>query len=336
MAPFVKLAKTITDQRSGIEAAIQDRLSTPGRDQRAGCGADHHDFPGQTLMWPFSTSNPETLLGPPRSQRGGALGQDDVAVRGDVMEVNPEVAADLEAELAEALDPFAATHCREADVDPHGVGCEHLDRAVYIAGLESARRNLITASDASEAFVVSTHGIQPCGVKVLERLGALDEILVRHAKEAGAQVRTATMVTALVIERGRVVGVTTTAGELRAVLVVGADGTRSAIREAVYAAGVRAWPELHAGIAGARREGPLHTMANMRGFFRESANSGRRRYTRPDSRCRPSQTPCTTAAASGGRFCEKHESSCAARSAHRRAAGQTASRAAEAPRSMGL
>lgn len=64
------------------------------------------------------------------------------------------------------------------------------------------------------------------GAPVLSvRRTALDEILVRHAEEAGAEVRTATTVTALVFEHGRVAGVTTTAGELRAPLVVGADGT---------------------------------------------------------------------------------------------------------------
>jgi 2-polyprenyl-6-methoxyphenol hydroxylase-like FAD-dependent oxidoreductase len=45
-------------------------------------------------------------------------------------------------------------------------------------------------------------------------------------------------------------------------------------REAVYEAGVRGWPELHGAVAGARREGPIHTMANMRGFFRTSAGPG--------------------------------------------------------------
>jgi 2-polyprenyl-6-methoxyphenol hydroxylase-like FAD-dependent oxidoreductase len=45
-------------------------------------------------------------------------------------------------------------------------------------------------------------------------------------------------------------------------------------REAVYEAGVRGWPELHAGVAGARREGPVYTMANMHGFFRKSAGPG--------------------------------------------------------------
>ena len=45
-------------------------------------------------------------------------------------------------------------------------------------------------------------------------------------------------------------------------------------REAVFEAGVRAWPELHAGVEGARREGSVNTMANMHGFFRQSAGPG--------------------------------------------------------------
>jgi 2-polyprenyl-6-methoxyphenol hydroxylase-like FAD-dependent oxidoreductase len=171
----------------------------------------------------------------------------------------------------------------------------------------------------------------------------LDEILVNGAAEAGAEVRTQTAVMDLVVENGRVVGVRSSNGELRAPLVVGADGTRSAVaklvgaeechatpngrlfmwayyeadptngemwigkledhaylvtptdnglclvaacpsidrrdevradREAVYGAGVRAWPELHAGVEGARREGPVYTMANMNGFFRRSAGPG--------------------------------------------------------------
>lgn len=232
----------------------------------------------------------------------------------------------------------------------------------------------------------STHGIQPTGIQVLERIGvldsllklappilrlrmmfddipvpaadvvaitgapglsvrriALDEILVNAAANAGAEVRTQTAITGLVMDGDRVAGVTTLSGELRAPLVVGADGTRSAVakmagakeyhstpngrvfmwtyyeadptdgemwigkigdhtylgmptnggltlvgvcpsierrdeirgdREAVYEAGLRAWPELHAGVDGARRDGPVRTMANMYGFFRPSAGPG--------------------------------------------------------------
>jgi menaquinone-9 beta-reductase len=186
--------------------------------------------------------------------------------------------------------------------------------------------------------------IAVAGAPVLSvRRVTLDEILVNAAAEAGAEVRTQTAVTGLLVDDGRVCGVTTAAGQLRAPLVVGADGTRSAVakmvgakeyhptpngrvfmwgyyeadptngemwigkigdhaylvtptdaglclvaacpsidrrdevranREAVFEAGVRAWPELYDGVAGARREGPIHTMANMRGFFRASAGPG--------------------------------------------------------------
>lgn len=171
----------------------------------------------------------------------------------------------------------------------------------------------------------------------------LDEILVNAAAAAGADVRTQTTVTGLMTENGRVAGITTTSGKLRASLVVGADGTRSTVakmvgaqkysptpngrvfmwayyeadptdgemwigkvgdhtylgmptdggltligvcpsierrdevradREAVYEAGLRAWPELHAGVDGARRVGPVRTMANLPGFFRPSAGPG--------------------------------------------------------------
>ncbi len=171
----------------------------------------------------------------------------------------------------------------------------------------------------------------------------LDEILVNAAAGAGADVRTQTAVTGLVMDSSRVAGVTTTSGELRAPLVVGADGTRSTVaklvgaqeysptpngrvfmwayyeadptrgemwigkvgdhtylgmptdggltligvcpsierrdevradREAVYEAGLRAWPELHARLDGAHRDGPVRTMANMRGFFRPAAGPG--------------------------------------------------------------
>jgi 2-polyprenyl-6-methoxyphenol hydroxylase-like FAD-dependent oxidoreductase len=252
-----------------------------------------------------------------------------------------------------------------------------------------ARRGLrvcVVDKDRFPSDTLSTHGIQPTGVKVLERIGALDpllevsppmvrgrmvfddvevamgdivtltgapvlsarrgvldQILADTAQAAGAEVRTQTAVTGLIEEGDRVTGVITDAGELRAPLVVGADGTRSAVarmvgaaeyhttangrvfmwayyeadptggemwigkiddhaylatptdgglslvaacpsidrrsevradREAVYEAGLRGWPALHEGVAGARREGPVHTMANMHGFFRESAGPG--------------------------------------------------------------
>jgi menaquinone-9 beta-reductase len=192
------------------------------------------------------------------------------------------------------------------------------------------------------AVIDDVVGITGAPVLSVRRI-TLDEILVNAAAEAGADVRTQTAVTGLVTDRGRVAGVTTAGGELRAPLVVGADGTRSAVaemvgakeyyttsngrvfmwayyeadptngemwigkiddyaylatptdnglslvaacpsidrrdevradREAVYEAGLRGWPELHAGVAGVSRQGPIYTMANMRGFFRRSAGPG--------------------------------------------------------------
>jgi 2-polyprenyl-6-methoxyphenol hydroxylase-like FAD-dependent oxidoreductase len=203
------------------------------------------------------------------------------------------------------------------------------------------RRGRMVFDDAV-AVVEDIVAISGAPVLSVRRI-TLDEMLVKAAAEAGVQVRTGTMVTGLVMDRGRVTGVSTAAGQLRAPLVVGADGTRSAVarmvgakeycptpngrvfmwayyeadptngeiwlgkigdhaylvtpadygltlvaacpsidrrnqvradRVAVYEAGVRGWPELHAGVAGARREGPVHTMANMHGFFRQSAGPG--------------------------------------------------------------
>jgi 2-polyprenyl-6-methoxyphenol hydroxylase-like FAD-dependent oxidoreductase len=270
------------------------------------------------------------------------------------------------------------------DVIVVGARCAGAPLATMLA--RSGLRVCLLDKDRFPSDTLSTHGIQPTGVQVLERIGVLetllglappivrlrgffddavmvlddvpaiagapaisvrrihlDEILVNAAAEAGAEVRTQTAVSDLVFDNGRVAGVTTAAGELRAPLVVGADGTRSTVaklvgakayhqtangrvfiwayyeadptdgemwigklddyaylvmptdsgltlvaacpsierrdevrsdREAVYEAGLRGWPQLHAGLAGARREGRLYTMANLHGFFRASAGPG--------------------------------------------------------------
>jgi 2-polyprenyl-6-methoxyphenol hydroxylase-like FAD-dependent oxidoreductase len=64
----------------------------------------------------------------------------------------------------------------------------------------------------------------------------LDAILLEAAAAAGAEVRTQTAVTGLVEDGGRVAGVKTRFGELRAPLVVGADGTGSTVARLVNAA----------------------------------------------------------------------------------------------------
>lgn len=125
---------------------------------------------------------------------------------------------------------------------------------------------------------LSTHGVQPCGVKILDDLGVLeplsktaaliesatlafddvkvelsgaselmgapmlnarritmDTVLLDAAAAAGAEVRTQTAVTGLLEDGDRVVGVETRTGELRARLVVGADGARSTVARLVNA-----------------------------------------------------------------------------------------------------
>lgn len=196
--------------------------------------------------------------------------------------------------------------------------------------------------DTDVALIDDVVGVTGAPVLSVRRI-VLDEILVEAAAEAGAQVRIGTAVTGLVTDRGRVAGVATAEGELRAPLVVGADGTRSTIarlvgaqeyhqttngrvfmwayyaadptkgemwigkigdhaylamptdsgltlvaacpsidrrdevradRTAVYEAGIRGWPEMHDRLSGAPREGAIHTMARMEGFFRPSAGPG--------------------------------------------------------------
>jgi menaquinone-9 beta-reductase len=162
------------------------------------------------------------------------------------------------------------------DVIVVGARCAGAPLATMLA--RSGLRVCLLDKDRFPSDTLSTHGIQPTGVQVLERIGVLetllglappivrlrgffddaemvfddviaiagapalsvrriklDEILVNAAAEAGAEVRTQTAVTDLVFDDGRVGGVTTTAGELRARLVVGADGTRSTVAKLVGA-----------------------------------------------------------------------------------------------------
>jgi flavin-dependent dehydrogenase len=63
----------------------------------------------------------------------------------------------------------------------------------------------------------------------------LDAILAENAAAAGAELRTGTTVTGVIRAGGRVSGVETTAGPLRAPLVVGADGARSTVARLVGA-----------------------------------------------------------------------------------------------------
>jgi menaquinone-9 beta-reductase len=271
------------------------------------------------------------------------------------------------------------------DVVVVGARCAGSPLATMLAN--KGLRVCVVDKDTFPSDTLSTHGIQPIGVQVFQKIGVfdeltkvappmthgifafeddrmevpdvteiagapllsvrrptLDEILAKAAAEAGADVRTGTNVTELINENGRVAGVKTADGELRASLVVGADGTRSSVakmvgakeyqqtpngrvfmwgywegvdptsggawigkiddyaylvtpcdaglvlvaacpsidrrdevrarRDEVYEEGLRGWPALLEGLAGGKRVGSLYTMANMHGFFRESAGPG--------------------------------------------------------------
>jgi menaquinone-9 beta-reductase len=240
-------------------------------------------------------------------------------------------------------DSFPSDTLSTHVIQPAGV--QVLERIGVLDALLKVAPPLVRARmvfDDDEAIIDDVIAITGAPGICVRRV-TLDEILVTAAADAGAQVRTQTAVTSLVMDRGRVAGVRHSGGELRAPLVVGADGTRSLVakmvgareyqrtpngrvfmwsyyeadptngemwiakigdhgylamptdnglslvaacpsidrrdevrvdREAVYEAGLLGWPKLHDGVAGTRREGPVHTMANMHGFFRTSAGPG--------------------------------------------------------------
>ena len=70
----------------------------------------------------------------------------------------------------------------------------------------------------------------------------LDHLLVEAAAAAGAEMHTATAVTGLLWDEGKVVGVETPCGALRASLVVGADGRSSTVARLVGASEYRVEP----------------------------------------------------------------------------------------------
>jgi 2-polyprenyl-6-methoxyphenol hydroxylase-like FAD-dependent oxidoreductase len=167
---------------------------------------------------------------------------------------------------------------RSYDVIIVGARCAGSPLAIMLA-----RRGLSVCLVDRASFpsdTPSTHGIQPPGVKILDRLGVmdrllevtrpiedgvvafdeirievrgvarilgapmlnlrrvtLDAILLDAAAAAGADVHTATNVTGLLrTAAGRVAGVETSAGPLRAPLVVGADGAHSTVARLTGAA----------------------------------------------------------------------------------------------------
>ena len=116
---------------------------------------------------------------------------------------------------------------------PSSAGSGVLD-AVLGAGAVPLTRFTLVAEDAriDAEFDVEAFGAPALCVRRV----TLDHLLVEAAASAGAEVRTGTRVTGLLQEDGRVAGVETERGPLRAPLVVGADGRRSTVADLVGAA----------------------------------------------------------------------------------------------------
>lgn len=109
-------------------------------------------------------------------------------------------------------------------------------------------------------------GFRDRGLSV--RREVLDAILIDAAREAGARVVEGVRVTGLVTDGSRVAGVTTlvdgAAGELRARLVIGADGLRSVVARRLGLARTARWPKRlalvthYANVDGVGEHGEMH------------------------------------------------------------------------------
>jgi 2-polyprenyl-6-methoxyphenol hydroxylase-like FAD-dependent oxidoreductase len=119
----------------------------------------------------------------------------------------------------------------------HATGVKVLERLGVLEPLLESTPRLDRATVAFDELQVEVNGItELLGAPIVSaRRVVLDHLLVEAAARAGADVRTGTVVTELVEDRGRVAGVRTRVGTIRAPLVVGADGVRSTVARLVGA-----------------------------------------------------------------------------------------------------
>jgi flavin-dependent dehydrogenase len=121
-------------------------------------------------------------------------------------------------------------------IQPRGVAV--LDRlgvleAVFAAGAVPLTRFTLISDEVRLSTAVDPAAFEAPSLSA--RRIVLDELLVEAAIAAGAEVRTGTAVTGLLWEDGRVAGVETGQGQVRARLVVGADGRHSTVARLVGA-----------------------------------------------------------------------------------------------------
>lgn len=130
---------------------------------------------------------------------------------------------------SETLSTHVIQPCGVAVLGRLGV----LDAALAAGAAPLTRLTLVTHDVRLDAeFDVERFGAPGLCIRRI----ALDHLLVEAAASAGAEVRTGTRATALIQEDGRVDGVETDQGALRARLVVGADGRRSTVAHLTGAA----------------------------------------------------------------------------------------------------
>ncbi|MGI9086068.1 MAG: NAD(P)/FAD-dependent oxidoreductase [Aeromicrobium sp.] len=128
-------------------------------------------------------------------------------------------------------------------VQSHGVGILDrlgvLDTLLGLGAVEIDHFSLINDDVRIDG------GAEPGDLPALcVRRVTLDEVLIKAAEAAGAEIRTRTRVTDVVRDDGRVVGVETRDGPIRARLVIGADGMRSNVAEWI---GAREYHEVPGG-----------------------------------------------------------------------------------------
>lgn len=103
---------------------------------------------------------------------------------------------------------------------------------VVDAGATSLRTMRLRSNDVT---VTTRPDPGAIGVMLGIRRETFDPILLEHAARAGAEIRTGCLVNGILADKGRVIGVQTPHGPVRADLVVGADGQHSRIAERVGA-----------------------------------------------------------------------------------------------------
>ena len=130
---------------------------------------------------------------------------------------------------SETLSTHVIQPCGVAILDRLGV----LD-TVLAAGAVPLTRFTLVAEDARIDTAIDAEAFDMPALCV--RRITLDHLLVKAAALAGAEVRTGTRASALLWEDGRVAGVQTEHGPLRARLVIGADGRSSTVASLVGAA----------------------------------------------------------------------------------------------------